>query len=200
MKITAASSSDADAIVACLADAFAQDPITRFLLQPDPGYQDRLTQFFSLLLRARIELKMPVIVARGAQRIGGAAMGYSTTQAEWPSGLAEEWSRFEKGCLGFPERRAIYEEVATKFEPPDPHYYLGVIGTAPALQGSGIGTQLLKSFCEASASDPLSSGVYLETAHASNLRFYERAGFAETGRGVLGGATLWCMFLKHERR
>jgi len=200
MKITAASPSDIEEAVACLATAFAQDPITGFLLQTGQGYRERVTQFFSLLMQARIELKMPVFVARGARGIDGATMGYSTLRSQWPAGLTEEWVRFEKAIPGLTERMAIYDEVATKFKPPAPHYYLGVIGTDPTLQGSGIGTQLLKSFCEASASDPLSAGVYLETAQASNLRFYERAGFAETGRGNLGDATLWCMYLPHERR
>ena len=197
MKITAASTSDIDETVGCLATAFAQDPITGFLLQHGPAYRGRVTQFFSLLMRARLELKMPVFVARGARGIDGATMGYSTVRSEWPAGLTEEWVRFEKAIPGLTDRMAIYDEVATRFKPPAPHYYLGVIGTDPALQGSGIGTQLLKSFCEVSASDPLSSGVYLETAQASNLKFYERAGFAETGRGKLGDATLWCMYLSH---
>jgi ribosomal protein S18 acetylase RimI-like enzyme len=200
MKIIAASSSDIAEAVSCLATAFARDPITGFLLQTGPGYRERVTQFFSLLMRARIELKMPVLVARGANGIGGATMGYSTVRSEWPAALTEEWVRFENAIPGVADRMAIYDEVATKFKPRAPHYYLGVIGTEPTLQGSGIGTQLLNSFCEVSASDPLSSGVYLETAQASNLRFYERAGFAEAGRGNLGSATLWCMYLSHERR
>jgi len=200
MKITAASASDIVEAVGCLATAFAQDPITGFLLQTSQGYRERVTRFFSLLMRARIELKMPVFVARGPHGIDGATMGYSTVRSEWPVDLMEEWDRFEKAIPGMTDRMAIYDEVATRFKPPAPHYYLGVIGTDPASQGSGVGTQLLKSFCEVSASDPLSSGVYLETAQASNLRFYERAGFAETGRGNLGDATLWCMFLPHERR
>ena len=200
MKITTASHSDIDESVACVATAFAQDPITGFLLQTGQGYRERVTQFFSLLMRARIALKMPVFVARGAQGIDGATMGYSTVRSEWPVDLTEEWVRFENSIPGVTDRMAIYDEVAKKFKPSAPHYYLGVIGTDPSSQGSGIGTQLLKAFCEVSASDPLSSGVYLETAQPSNLRFYERAGFTETGRGNLGDATLWCMFLPHERR
>ena len=200
MKITTASHSDIDESVACVATAFAQDPITGFLLQTGQGYRERVTQFFSLLMRARIALKMPVFVARGAQGIDGATMGYSTVRSEWPVDLTEEWVRFENSIPGVTDRMAIYDEVANKFKPSAPHYYLGVIGTDPSSQGSGIGTQLLKAFCEVSASDPLSSGVYLETAQESNLRFYERAGFTETGRGNLGDATLWCMLLPHERR
>jgi ribosomal protein S18 acetylase RimI-like enzyme len=200
MKITTASPSDIDEAVGCLSAAFAQDPITGFLLKQGAGYRDRVTQFFSLLMRARIELNMPVFVARGSGGIDGAAMGYSTGRSEWPAGLTEEWVRFEEAIPGLTDRMAVYDEVATKFKPPAPHYYLGVIGTDPTKHGSGIGTHLLKTFCEVSASDPLSSGVYLETAQASNLKFYERAGFAETGRGNLGDATLWCMYLPHERR
>ena len=77
---------------------------------------------------------------------------------------------------------------------------LGVIGVDPNRHRLGVGTQLLKSFCDLSARDRLSGGVYLETAKASNVGFYERAGFAETGRGSLGPATLWCMYLPHGPR
>jgi ribosomal protein S18 acetylase RimI-like enzyme len=75
-----------------------------------------------------------------------------------------------------------------------------VIGVDPGLHGLGHGARLLESFCKLSAGDRLSGGVYLETANPSNVRFYERAGFRETGRGTLGGVTLWCMFLEHGPR
>ena len=200
MKITPASPADLDDAVSCLATAFAQDPITGYLLQTGSGYHERVSRFFAILMRARLALEMPVFVARSSAGIGGAAMGYTTVRPEWPSDLTEEWDRFEKAVPGMPDRMSIYDEVAAKYKPPVPHYYLGVIGTDPNAQGLGIGTQLLRAFCDASASDPLSSGVYLETAQASNLKFYERAGFVETGRGTLGSSTLWCMYLAHNRR
>ena len=200
MKITTAVPSDLNESVSCLAMAFAQDPITGFLLQAGPGYRDRVTQFFSLLMRARVALKMPVLIARGTAGIHGAAMGYATVRLAWPTDLAEEWDRFEKATPGMTDRMAVYDEIAAKYKPPAPHYYLGVIGIDPTLHGRGFGTQLLKAFCDLSASDRLSSGVYLETAEASNVGFYERAGFAEAGRGSLGGANLWCMFLPHQPR
>ena len=200
MNIVAASLSELDEAVDCLVRAFAQDPITGFLLQPGLGYQERLAQFFSLLMRARITLKMPVVVASGASGIHGAAMGYATAHPAWPKDLTEEWNRFESVIPELTERMAVYDEVAAKFKPPAPHYYLGVIGVHPDMRGGGVGTQLLRSFCDLSRNDPLSCGVYLETAEESNLRFYERAGFAETGRGRLGRATLWCMYLPHGSR
>lgn len=200
MNITTATISELDESVACLVKAFAQDPITGFLLQPDLGYQQRLAQFFSLLMRARIALDMPVVVARDSSGIHGAAMGYATVHPAWPSALTVEWDRFERSIPGFTERMAVYDEIAAKSKPTAPHYYLGVIGVHPDMHGRGVGTQLLSSFCELSRRDSQSKGVYLETAEESNLKFYERAGFAETGRGRLGRANLWCMYLAHGPR
>jgi GNAT superfamily N-acetyltransferase len=197
MRITAATLSDVEEAVDCLAGAFAQDPITGFLLQSGPAYRERLTQFFSLLMRARIALTMPVLVARGPAGIQGAAMGYATAHPAWPKDLTEEWDRFEEAIPGLGDRMASYEKIAAMGKPPAPHYHLGAIGVGRDFHGLGIGRQLLKSFCEVSADDPLSRGVYLETATAANLGFYARAGFAETLTGSLGSATLWCMYLPH---
>ena len=119
--------------------AFSQDPITGFLLQTGRGYQDRVTQFFSLLMRARIALKMPVLVAQGTAGIHGAAMGYATVRPAWPTDLAEEWDCFESATPGLTDRMAVYDEIAGKYKPSAPHYYLGVIGIDPNLHGRGFG-------------------------------------------------------------
>jgi ribosomal protein S18 acetylase RimI-like enzyme len=200
MKITAATPSDLEQAIGCLTAAFAEDPITRFLLQPGPCYRDRLTTFFSLLMRARIALDMPVLVARDAIAIHGSVMGYATTRSSWPKAVAEDWDHFEKDIPGFTDRMAVYDEIAERYKPSLPYYYLGVIGVDPAMHGLGIGVQLLKAFCALSASDRLSCGVYLETANPLNVLFYERAGFVVTGRGSLGNATLSCMFFGHGPR
>jgi ribosomal protein S18 acetylase RimI-like enzyme len=197
MQITTATSADLEQSAACLATAFADDPITEFLLQVGRGKRERLVQFFSLLMKARTALNMPVLVVRDAARICGAAMGNTTLPPPWPSDLEEEWENLETVAPGFNARAAIYDEVAEKYKPLVPHYYLGVIGTSPDMHGNGVGKQLLQSFCNLSASDRQSSGVYLETANPLNVRFYERAGFTVTGQGSLGTATLWCMFLRH---
>ena len=146
MKITKAGPSDLDEAIECLATAFAHDPITGFLLQTGSGYRERVTQFFSMLMRARMALNMPVRVARDAADIHGATMGYTTESPAWPTDLADEWDRFEKAIPGMTDRMAVYEAITAKGEPAAPHYYLGVIGVEPDSHGLGIGTQLLKSF------------------------------------------------------
>lgn len=197
--IRPATGSDLDAAVACLAAAFAHDPITEFLLDAAAGYDDRLRRFFSLLMRARLALGMPVLVAHDTTGIHGAVMGNVAAPPPWPDDLESEWGRLERDIPGFDGRAARYEAIADASRPTRPHYYLGVIGVDPSMHGRGIGTQLLASFCARSDADPRSHGVFLETANRSNVGFYERAGFAVTGEGDLGGATLWCLFRTPDR-
>lgn len=199
MEITRATLSDLVPTVDRLTHAFAGDPITGFLLQDGPAYRERLTRFFSLLMRARIALDMPVLVSLDGADIHGMVMGYTTTPPAWPADIAAEWEDFERAVPGLTDRMAVYEGIAAKHAPAMPHYYLGVLGVAPAMHGRGIGMQLMSSFCELSAADGRSHGVYLETAQPSNVGFYERAGFIEAGRDTMGTATLWCMYLQHDR-
>lgn len=194
MIIRRAITPDLEPSLDCLVRAFAEDPITGFLLERGPGYPERLRRFFSLLMRARIAIGAPVLVAQGHAGIVGATMGYATTHAKWPADIAEEWDCFEAEVAGVVERMAVYDGIAEIGKPSTPHYYLGVIGSDPAMHGSGVGTKLLQAFCRLSAEDGASLGVYLETANPSNVRFYERAGFEEVARGTMGSATLWCMF------
>jgi hypothetical protein len=134
---TAARAADVDQAVRCLVAAFAQDPITRFLHGSAPGYDDRLTQFFSLLMRARIALQMLVLVAGDDGGTHGAAMGYATTHPAWPGDLADAWDRFEQATPGLRDRMAVYDGIAAVHKPTRPHYYLGVIGADPRLHGRG---------------------------------------------------------------
>jgi GNAT superfamily N-acetyltransferase len=96
---------------------------------------------------------------------------------------------------GLHERFETYDAIAARHCPSAPHYYLGVIGVHPSLQGNGAGKTLLDAFCRLSADDPASGGVYLETASAGNLNFYTRNGFVLRCQGDLDGRPLWCAFL-----
>jgi hypothetical protein len=87
MHITVAVHSDVDEAVQVLVAAFAEDPITAFLLTTAPRYPDRLARFFSILMRVRITLDMPVLLASGSGCIKGGRRGlYNRTpkMAEGP--------------------------------------------------------------------------------------------------------------------
>ncbi|MEW5687844.1 MAG: N-acetyltransferase [Pseudomonadota bacterium] len=191
-----ATPADVEAAVSALAEAFADDPLMAYLYGDDPrGMTGCVKAFFSILLRVRLELDMPAMVLERDGEILGAAMGYDTSRPDWPPSLADEWDRFEAGAPDLPARMAAYDEICTTHQPGGEHYYLGVIGVHPRLQGQGAGKALLDAFCERSRADALSQGVYLDTTNPRSLAFYDRNGFQRRGEGQLDATPVWCVWL-----
>jgi GNAT superfamily N-acetyltransferase len=196
VSLSAASEADVAAATRCAASAFAADPLMHYFFGGSAmGVQAATIRFFTLLMRARLALGMPAIVARREGGVVGVAMGYDTAPPEWPEAYTREWERFEGELPGVEERFDAYGRVADRFRPETPHYYLGVLGVDPGLKGKGLGRTLLEAYCARSAGDARSSGVYLETGSAESLAFYLRNGFVVRGEEDLGGGTpLWCVF------
>ena len=68
--------------------------------------------------------------------------------------------------------------------PKYPHWYLPWFGVASALQGKGIGGELMKA-CLAVV-DTSHLPAYLETPNPRNISFYERHGFEVTAEAQAG--------------
>lgn len=62
-----------------------------------------------------------------------------------------------------------------RHDPREPHWHLGPVGVERHLQGQGIGTALLRVFCQ--RIDALGAMAYLETDKKENVAFYGRFGF-----------------------
>lgn len=194
-EVRGARSGDVEVAVAALGDAFRNDPLMLYLFREHPdGVRAGTLAFFSILLRARIALGMPAYVLQHADGAPGAAMGYDTSRPAWPAALASEWSQFEHGVPGLAAKLAAYEQICDAHEPSEGHYYLGVIGVHPSLQGKGAGKALLDAFCARSRADPKSRGVYLDTCNPSSLQFYYNNGFELQGAGSLDATPLWCVY------
>jgi GNAT superfamily N-acetyltransferase len=194
-KIRDAKSEDVAAALVALGEAFAQDPLMLYLFGDHPkGVRAGAMEFFSILLRARIALAMPAYVLEHDGAILGAAMGYDASRPTWPAPLTGEWERFEAALPGLGDRLAAYESICTAHQPEEDHYYLGVIGVHPSLQGKGAGKALLDAFCAPSQTDARSGGVYLDTTNPDSLQFYYKNGFALRGEGDLDGAPVWCVY------
>ena len=72
----------------------------------------------------------------------------------------------------------VFEQMAA-FHPQEPHWYLPLIGTDPAKQGSGYGSALLShalAIC-----DEEKMPAYLEATSARNVPLYQRHGFEALG-------------------
>jgi ribosomal protein S18 acetylase RimI-like enzyme len=73
-----------------------------------------------------------------------------------------------------------------------PHWYLLLLGVAPAWQRRGVGSALVRAgLARAGAGLP----CYLETLNAADVPFYRTHGFAVAATGVIarGGPPLWAM-------
>ena len=79
----------------------------------------------------------------------------------------------------------------TDEDPDAPHWHLGPVGVLRSRQGSGIGRELMKSFC--GRMDAERAAAYLETDKDANVRFYEKSGFQGVGRKDVVGIPCWFM-------
>lgn len=195
MRVRPVAREDIDAVVAAFVSAFAGDPLIGYLFGASHEREAHVREFFRVLLEVRVSLGMPALCAEVDGDILGGAMGYDVTRPTWTGEHLARWDRLTRDAEGAAARLSEYGALADRFEPPRAHYYLGVIGVRADAMGGGVGRALLDRFCEESARDARSHGVYLETASAASLRFYLRNGFTLRGEGVLGdGTPLWCVF------
>jgi GNAT superfamily N-acetyltransferase len=66
-------------------------------------------------------------------------------------------------------------QVLESHHPRAPHFYLGTIGTDPAVQGKGYGSALLEVVLKRCDDEAIPS--YLESSKEQNLAFYHRHGY-----------------------
>lgn len=65
--------------------------------------------------------------------------------------------------------------IWARHDPAEPHRHLGPIAVAVGQQGRGIGSAMLRRFCE--QVDARGEAAHLETDKPENVRLYERFGF-----------------------
>ena len=116
-----------------------------------------------------------------------------------PGGLYREvpGERWTAAQRGFSQRERdcwhTYDEAMSVPKDAGPHWYLGVLATEPARQGTGLGRAVTAPML--AAADRAGHPAYLETASEGNVGIYRRLGF-EPVRDVTmpdGGPTCWLM-------
>lgn len=86
----------------------------------------------------------------------------------------------------------------SKHDPDDRHWHLGPVAVDVHLQGLGIGSMLMRAFCE--RMDEAGEDAYLETDKEINVRFYEKFGFGVTGEEEVLGVRNWYMYRRARKR
>jgi GNAT superfamily N-acetyltransferase len=184
---------DVGVVADALARAFYEDPHFRWIVRSDVRRMGALERGFSLFMR-RIWLAPDEGYA--TERLSGAAVWMPP--GTWHIGplaqlrlapgtiaaLRGDTLRLLK-ALNFIERKHPHEP---------PHWYLPIVGVAPAWQGRGYGAALLAPILRRCDEDSIPA--YLEASTPRNRALYERQGFkvVEECRYAADGPPLWRMW------
>jgi GNAT superfamily N-acetyltransferase len=180
------------AVAGTLARAFHDDPVMVWLFgERDERRLRRLARFFATETRRHLRGDDAVLTADGHP---GAAVWARPEhwRTSWIDlvralpvmvpGVGSRLPRALKG-LGMMERS----------HPRDPHWYLAFVGTDPDRRGMGAGRAVIEPVLDRCDAGGL--GAYLESSKPENLPYYERFGFAVSGRIDLpDGPPLWPMW------
>ena len=186
-----ATRADIPALSVTLGKAFFDDPVMMWLLPDDDVRRRKLHKLFASITRYHHLSRGGVEVATGGQGIGAAALW--DPPGEWKQTRAEELRAMPGLLLTFGSalgRGLAVTEMMKKAHPEEPHWYLAVIGSDPAVRGKGFGNALMRSRLD--RCDAEYAPAYLESSKPENVPYYERFGFEVTGEFTLpdGGPPL----------
>ncbi|MGW4024945.1 GNAT family N-acetyltransferase [Streptomyces sp. NPDC005009] len=183
-----AKADDAQAVSRTLARAFDDDPMMRWFFPDDSSREAALGRYFTTLFTRQY-------VEHGVcERTEGAAAFWVPPEGQAKAVPDAETVQELQDILG--ARAPLFRdavEAAAEHSPKESHWYLAVIGAAPATRGQGHGAALLRSGL--AKADAAGLPVCLESSKPSNLPFYEHFGFTvhEELRLPGGGPVLWAM-------
>jgi predicted N-acetyltransferase YhbS len=168
LTISALERKDISGAAHVLSLAMVSCPIHVAVFQGQDEEVRRVQQLmFDRMLRNRPGL---VYVARHDNRVVGVLRLH-----ECQGGQATEPQDDEEALEDTASRAAYWQMVWDHHDPREPHWHLGPVGVLPELQGSGIGTALMRRFCH--EVDARQAAAFLETDQSSNVRFYKSFDF-----------------------
>lgn len=161
-----------------LARAFEGDPVWEWIAPPSSHWERRASRWFEAEITARFDHGAEIWVD---DQVNGAAVW--TPPGRWRS-APTDILRIAVPSLVLLRQRLLRGLGTTlimeKEHPRSPdHWYLALLGTDPAHQGTGVGSALLRAVLE--RCDQQGVPAYLESSKLSNVGYYERFGFQVTG-------------------
>ncbi len=186
---------DAEEVARTLSDAFAVDPMMDWMLRPDARRDAVRLGLFRMLVR---EEGLPIgRIDRPAG--GGAAAIWMPFEWLGPTPFLTELRGIPAmlaatGLARFGRLNAVRRDMDAHHPKQPRHAYLWFLGVAPAAQGRGVGSALLRA---ANARlDAQALPAYLETATTRNVALYERHGFKVTSehKARPDAPTMWSMW------
>jgi len=196
MTVERLTPADKGEAVEVLASAFEDYPVMRFVLRAaGNAYPAHLRALVGFFCELRFTRGYPILGVR-ADGILMAVAGINEPDPDpWPPELLlchRELLALIGEDAG--HRLDAFEEASGRYEPADPHYYLGIIGVRPEAQGRGYARALVEELQRMSVTHHRSTGISLSTERAENLPFYRHLGFEVLGEGQVGELRTWCLF------
>jgi ribosomal protein S18 acetylase RimI-like enzyme len=183
---------DAQAVARTLAQAFWDDPHFRWIVRDDGRRLSRLERGFATFTR---RVWLPHGACYTHERLSGAAMWLPP--GEWHLSVFAQLALLPavvRAMGGDSPRLMRALTFIERKHPHKPHWYLPVIGVAPAWQGRGYGASLLRPVLDRCDADRVPA--YLEASSPRNRALYERHGFESIEECTYAGDAppLWRMW------
>ena len=168
-QVTAVSTEGAERATAVLTAAFLDDPVTRWIYPSSAVHLAR----FPLLVRALSGTAFDDGTVTEVSGGRGAAVWLApdrhpdeeAVEAAMADGIAEDVR----------DEAQVLLARMDEHHPPEPHWYLPLIGVDPVHRGTGHGSALLREALERIDADHLPA--YLDSTNPRNVPLYERHGF-----------------------
>ncbi len=193
MEVRSATPEDRPQVIATFTRAFARDAIVRFLFADDETWPDRAARFFGHYFDVRLA-GGEVSVCMDGDLVGAALWNPPGGNRRGPGFVEEHWQRTVAAAI-VPDEGARYEaftKVLQAMTPEGPHWYLGLLGTEPDRQETGVARALLTPML--ARADAEGVPVFLETGMPRNVAIYQRFGFATIAVAMVPeGPRVWGM-------
>jgi GNAT superfamily N-acetyltransferase len=173
-----------------LARAFYTDPVMNYMLPDDKARAKALPPMFATLTKNHFISRGGSEVASRGGEVGAATLWDPPGQRK--STRWEELRMLPTLAWHFRSRAEQTKTLGRLMEeahPEEPHWYLMVIGSDPAVRGAGFGQALMRSRLD--RCDGEHAPAYLEASEASLIPYYNRFGFEQIGEiQIPGGPTM----------
>jgi GNAT superfamily N-acetyltransferase len=184
--------SDLDALSRSLAAAFADDPVWEWLMPEGRNGGPSAERIFAWIVAGHLgDGTVWTLPDATANAVWAPPGKHRTPTTKVLTALP--WLLGALGLAGF--GRFARLGAMEKLHPPEPHWYLSLLGTHPDHQGKGFGSAVVAPGI--AAADAAGVGCYLESSKEANVPFYERLGFRVTDTydvDVGRGPRLWLMW------
>jgi ribosomal protein S18 acetylase RimI-like enzyme len=180
IDVSAARRAEVRALARTLGRAFLDDPVMVWMV-PDAARRSRaLPRIFAAMTRHHFLAGGGTEIAARDGEVGAAALW--DPPGRWRVSPVEEMRMMPSFLLAMgahSKRGQQVTDVMKEHHPEEPHWYLAVIGSDPAVRGGGFGHALMRSRLD--RIDAEHAPAYLESSNPDNIPYYLRFGFEITG-------------------